>query len=100
MTSDGGVAYIATPSANAVVVVDTRGAPVVLDTIAVGAGPSSVALTAAGDQLYVTNTSDNSVSVIDTATRIVIDTIAVGPAPRTNGDFIGPNVFLFQDSFE
>lgn len=100
MTSDGGVAYIATPSANAVVVVDTRGAPVVLDTIPVGAGPSSVALTAAGDQLYVTNTSDNSVSVIDTATRIVIDTIAVGPAPRTNGNFIGPNVFLFQDSFE
>ncbi|MGE4071413.1 MAG: YncE family protein [Lysobacterales bacterium] len=100
MSSDGNRAYIATPAANAVVVVDTSGAPMVLDTISVGAGPSSLALTKAGDQLYVTNAVGNSVSVIDTATRSVIDTIAVGPAPRTNGDFIGPNEFLLLTGFE
>lgn len=100
MSSDGSLAYIATPAANAVVVVDTSGTPVVLDTISVGAGPGSLSLTKEGDQLYVSNTLDNTVSVIDTATRNVIDTIAVGPAPRTHGDFIGPNEFLLRNGFE
>ena len=100
VSSDGSLAYIATPAANAVVVVDTSGTPAVLDTISVGAAPSSLSLTKEGDQLYVSNTLDNTVSVIDTATRNVIDTIAVGPAPRVHGDFIGPNEFLLLNGFE
>lgn len=49
----------------------------VTGTISVGNGPYAVAVTPDGTQVYVTNTSDGTVSVIDIATSTVIATISV-----------------------
>ncbi|WP_256868523.1 hypothetical protein [Candidatus Entotheonella palauensis] len=40
--------------------------------------------------VYVANRDDNTVSVIDTATHRVTDTIPVGRRPIAFGQFIGP----------
>ena len=39
---------------------------------------------------YITNSSSNNVSVIDTATNTVVATVAVGTNPSAFGLFIGP----------
>jgi YVTN family beta-propeller protein len=46
-------------------------------TIAVGAHPAALALTADGGTLLVGSPGDGTVSVVDTATREVVDTVAV-----------------------
>lgn len=48
-------------------------------TIGVGRHPTALALDAAAGRLYVANTNDDSISVIDTATRAVISTITLQP---------------------
>ena len=53
----------------------------VTGTIAVGAGPTGVAFLPDGSRAYVTNSSSNSVSVIDTATWTVAATISVSGNP-------------------
>src|SRR5450759_3644881 len=53
----------------------------VTSTITVGALPFGVAVDATTNTVYVTNRSDNSVSVIDGATGVVTSTITVGPSP-------------------
>jgi YVTN family beta-propeller protein len=50
--------------------------------VAVGTEPYGLALTPNGTKLYVTNARSGNVSVIDTATEVVVNTIAVGPEPR------------------
>jgi len=52
-------------------------AQTVVATIPVGAGPSSVAVNARTNRIYVTNGNDY-VSVIDGATNAVVTTLAVG----------------------
>lgn len=50
--------------------------------IPVGTGPYGIAVTADGSRVYVTNIGDNTVSLIDTATRTsVVAAIPVGLAP-------------------
>lgn len=49
--------------------------------IRVGKDPNGVAITHDGLRVYVTNRGNNTVSVIDTATNNVIDTIIVGSNP-------------------
>ena len=44
-------------------------------------GPGCVAVSPDGATIYIANTLDDTVSVIDTATNTVIDTIAVGDIP-------------------
>ena len=75
-------AYVTNPTANVVNVIDTA-TNAVVGTIAVGAGPSRVAISQDGSRAYVTNTASNSVSVIDTATDTVLRDIAVGDTPST-----------------
>jgi len=54
----------------------------VLAVFGLSAGmPSSLSAAAAGSRAYVTNNTDNTVSVIDTATNTVTATIAVGSLP-------------------
>ena len=61
-----------------------RGATVA--TIGVGRHPTALALDAVAGRLYVANANDDSISVIDTATRAVISTIALQPfATRIDG---------------
>ncbi|MGW7530629.1 thioredoxin domain-containing protein, partial [Streptomyces sp. NPDC054783] len=50
--------------------------------VAVGSGPRDVALTQDGRHAYVANSDANTVSVIDTTTNQVTDTITVGGSPR------------------
>lgn len=49
--------------------------------ISVGAGPSRAIVTPNGAEVYVTNNTGNSVSVIDTTTNLVTHTVAVGSSP-------------------
>jgi YVTN family beta-propeller protein len=50
-----------------------------LATISVGRHPTSLALNETDKRLYVANANDDSISVIDTASRKVIETIALQP---------------------
>ncbi|MDA8218490.1 MAG: YncE family protein [Dehalococcoidales bacterium] len=50
--------------------------------IAVGKGPSGLAVNPGVGHVYVANWSDGTVSVIDTSTDTVIETVAVGMNPR------------------
>lgn len=49
--------------------------------IPVGKGPLDLALTPNGKELVVTNSADNTVSIVDTATNTVTATINVGTSP-------------------
>uniref|UniRef100_UPI000A96E89D YncE family protein n=1 Tax=Rhodococcus marinonascens TaxID=38311 RepID=UPI000A96E89D len=44
--------------------------------------PVGVAVTPDGTRAYVTNVGDGTVSVIDTATNTVVETVPVGAAPQ------------------
>ena len=65
--------------AGSVVVIDTV-ANRIINTVLVGVSPRSVAVNPAGTRVYVTNTGDDTVSVIDTASETVIDTIRGWPS--------------------
>jgi YVTN family beta-propeller protein len=52
-------------------------------TVPVGRNPNSVAWAPDGDHFYVTNETDNTVSVIDGATDLVTANLAVGKTPTS-----------------
>jgi YVTN family beta-propeller protein len=52
----------------------------VITTLAVGNGPGGIA--AAGMKVYVTNYKDSTVSVIDTTSDNIVDTVTVGSNPQ------------------
>jgi len=54
----------------------------IVDTIPVGTNPRKAVITPSGDEVYVSNGSSNTVSVISTATNAVTHTIAVGSQPE------------------
>ncbi|MCW2654318.1 MAG: hypothetical protein JWR32_5294 [Mycobacterium sp.] len=64
-----------------VTVLDPHANHNVIGTVAVGARPSGMAVSPDGTRLYVANTDDDTVSVVDTASDAAIDTIAVGHTP-------------------
>ena len=53
----------------------------VIDTISVGGAPWDMAVTPDGSHVYVCNSNDGTVSVIQTSNNTVIDTISVGDTP-------------------
>jgi len=74
----------------------------VAGNITVGLGPHGISLDTTGSRAYVANEADNSVSVIDTASRTVIATVSVRTAPIAFGNSLaepkipsprGANVF-------
>ena len=69
-------AYIANSGDNTVSVVDLSSFTVT-NTIAVGAGPQSVAIHPSRPRVYVSNYTDGTVSVIDTQLNTVVDTISL-----------------------
>ncbi len=73
-------AYITNSSSNNVSIIDTS-TDAVVATVAVGNGPSGVAVNSSGTRAYVVNTTDGTVSVINTTTNTVIATIGVGLGP-------------------
>ena len=70
-----------TNDANTVLVIDTGSNTVVGTPIAVGTYSWGIALTQDGKHAYVANLSSNNVSVIDTATNLVVATVPVGTGP-------------------
>ena len=62
---------------------------VVVPSITVGTGPLGVAITPDGKRAYVTNSDSGDVSVIDTATNMVVATIPVGTLPFWSGNYSG-----------
>ena len=54
----------------------------VIDTITVGLNPQGVSASADGMRVYMGNTSDSTVSVINTATNAVVATVHVGVYPQ------------------
>ncbi len=80
ITPDGAFAYVTNESSNNVSVIDTATNSVVGAPVAVGDGPVGVAITPDGAFAYVVNLS-RTVSVIDTLTNTVADTVPVGDFP-------------------
>lgn len=79
-TLDGRFAYIANYSEGTVNVIDA--ATYRVKTIPTAAGPRRLAISPAGDRVFVTNYLGNSMSVINTLTQKLIATIPVGFEPR------------------
>jgi YVTN family beta-propeller protein len=75
-----GTLYVAATGSAKVGVLDTGGA--VLARIAVGQGPTGLALNPKRKLLYVLNRFDESLSIIDTITRTQIATVPVGFNPE------------------
>jgi len=76
----------------------------ILAHIPVGRNPRGIALSPDGSLLYVTNRLDDTVSVIDTATRQVIGTIALGGSEILTHERRGERLFYsskyaFQGQF-
>ncbi|MBK7580133.1 MAG: hypothetical protein IPI67_08005 [Myxococcales bacterium] len=69
------------PASNRLYALDVEAAKVV-GTVFVGQGAHGVVLSDDGGLAYVTNLSDNSVSVVDTAKMETVATIAVGTKPN------------------
>jgi YVTN family beta-propeller protein len=80
ITPDGAFAYVTNKFSNNVSVIDTATNSVVGAPVAVGDGPEGVAITPDGAFAYVVNLS-RTVSVIDTLTNTVADTVPVGDFP-------------------
>ncbi len=78
ITPDGAFAYV-TSGSDTVSVIDTKTRAIT--SIQVGAGPQGIAITPDGAFAYLANSFSGSVSVINTATNVVVDTIPVGSGP-------------------
>jgi YVTN family beta-propeller protein len=76
------------PVSGTVSVIETAG-NTVIKTIDVGLHPTGLALSPAGDRLYVTNANSDTVSVISTATDTVVKTLHVGGADRGREALLG-----------
>jgi len=67
-------------------------------TITVGSEPSTIAVDAATDTVYVTNTGDNTVSVFNGATCDALNTSGCGQKPATVPVGVGPIGILADDA--
>ncbi|HZN78976.1 MAG TPA: beta-propeller fold lactonase family protein, partial [Mycobacterium sp.] len=92
VSPDGTRAYVTNYGSNSVSIIDTAtnkvvdanpATPSTVDAIAVPSTPVGVGLSKDGSLLYVANGTDR-ISVIDTKTRAVINTIQIDTAPETN----------------
>ncbi|MEO3761491.1 beta-propeller fold lactonase family protein, partial [Mycobacterium sp. B14F4] len=82
VSADGTRAYVSNYGSNSVSVINTA-TNTVEGTTAVPSMPVGVALSADGSVLYVANGNDK-ISVIDTASRTVINTLTIDLAPESN----------------
>ena len=80
--SDGTVSVINGSHCNGT---DVSGCNQAWPTIAVGASPQGLGFNPRNHTLYVTNTDDNTVSVINTTSQNVVATFPAGAAPRAVG---------------
>lgn len=82
LSPDDRFVWVANPDNNSVSVVRVENdANQLVAEIPVGIEPQNVAITPNGATLYVTNTASGTISVIDTASRTVVNTILAGTEP-------------------
>jgi len=81
------------PQGTTVDVIDTKTLRVIATIQDVNA-PVDVAVHPDGTRIYVTNSGNDTVSVVDTTAYTHIATVAVGVSPNGYGEFIGPGVPL------
>jgi len=62
--------------------------------IAVGVAPKGMALSADGSRLYVANRNDDTISVVDTAARKVVRTLALGAPSELSAERRGERLFF------
>jgi YVTN family beta-propeller protein len=83
VSPDGARAYVSSTTGNSVVVLDTA-TNTVVTTVPINGAGGQIALSPAGDRVYVSRTSGGAaVSVIDTATNTLLQSV-----PVTNADAI------------
>src|SRR5215467_6787401 len=89
------------PTTGTVSVLDTASNTVV-KTIDVGLHPTGMAVSPAGDRVYVTNANSDTVSVIDTAADTVVKTLHVGTAAADRTPLLGgaPNAIAVSPDGE
>jgi YVTN family beta-propeller protein len=80
--ADGSKAFVASERDNCLYVIDSKDAanPKLAATVPTGAHPVAVLLTKDEKKLYVANSLGDTISVVDTASDKVIDTIMLRPA--------------------
>ncbi len=64
----------------------------VIETVTVGAHPYGMSMNSNDTRVYVANVNSDTVSVIDTASNSVVDTVNVGDGPYALGKFIKPRM--------
>ncbi|HEX6539800.1 MAG TPA: alkaline phosphatase family protein [Candidatus Dormibacteraeota bacterium] len=85
LSPDGKTAFVTNQGGNTVSVVDLGGAtPVVQQDITVGTHPNSETLDAASGRLYVADGDSDQVSVIDTHTDSLVNTVNLAPYAHAN----------------
>jgi len=87
--------YLGTSTTGTVSVIDTANAPGAVGSIAVGLHPTAMYLK--NKALFVANTNSDTVSVIDTDTNQVVQTIATQPWPSSNVGYEPDSIALTKD---
>jgi YVTN family beta-propeller protein len=81
-TSDGSRGYVAGMGSRNLVVIDSAGNRLATEPIEVGEGPSGLAIDESRQRLYVFNRFSSSISVVNTATDLVVDAVSLfDPTP-------------------
>jgi YVTN family beta-propeller protein len=80
LSKDRNTLYISLWGDKKVLVYDVP-SQIITDSIPVGDHPNELLLTKNGGLLYVANSQDNSISVIDTKTRKVVETLVASMYP-------------------
>jgi YVTN family beta-propeller protein len=83
ISKDGTRAYVTNYGSSSVSVINTATNTLDGSSISVGSKPASLALSADGSLLYVANGND-TISVIDTKTRVRVVTLQIDSKPETN----------------
>jgi YVTN family beta-propeller protein len=87
--------YLGTSTTGAVSVIDTANPSAAVGSIAVGLHPT--ALYVKGNALFVANTFDDTVSVIDTTKNQVVQTIETKPWPESNVGYEPDSIAMTGD---
>jgi len=94
----GTTLYASCAGTNTTAVIDTS--TLTQTPVTVGFVPTGISLTPDDAFLYVANQGNDNVSVIDTSSNTVVDTIPVGDSPIALGDFIGPDYICGNGTLE
>lgn len=104
---DGKIAWVSNLQASTVQALSLMDGSILV-SIPVGKNPTALALSPDGTRLYVANSDSDSVSVIDTAKRVVVGTVdltgALAPLTHGNANGVavspdGTRLFVSQGSF-